>query len=320
MSVKRPFVANAAMTAIAIGYRNPDVAYIADRFMPRVPVPTEAFKWLEYPLGQAFTVPDTRVGRRGKVKEVEFSAAEKDGSVETYGLQTVVPRSDIDAAKAQREKGLSTYDPLLYSTGTLTNILQLDRELRVAAFAQNPANYDAGSVITIANAGDRFDDEDSNPEDVIHAALTGVFMMRPNTCAMSDEVWQKLRRQPKLVKKIKGTSYAEGQITQREFAEYFELPNLLIGASWVNAARPGQALDMKRAWGKHIAFAFIDRSARPEGGVTWGFSPTFGTRVAGTMVDADVGLEGGEVVRVGERISELVIAKAAGALIANAIS
>ncbi|MBG0796841.1 capsid protein [Methylocystis sp. L43] len=320
MSVARPFVRNAAMTAIAIGYSNPDVAYIGDRLMPRVPVPTERFKWLEYPLGQAFTVPDTRVGRKGKVKEVEFSATEKDGSVEAYGLQIVVPRSDIDAAKAQRDQGLSNFDPLHYATGTLTNIMQLDRELRVAKFAQDPANYDPANVTTIASAGDRFDDPDSDPEDAIHTALVGVFMTRPNTCAMSDEVWQKLRRQPKLVKKIKGTNFAEGQLTQREFAEYFELLNLLIGTSWVNAARPGQALDMKRAWDKHIAFAFIDRSARPEGGVTWGFSPTFGTRFAGSMVDPDVGLEGGEVVRVGEHINELVVAKAAGALIVNAIS
>ena len=77
---------------------------------------------------------------------------------------------------------------------------------------------------------------------------------------------------------------------------------------------------MARVWGKTASFLFLDRMARPEGGVTWGYSPTWGDRVAGTLPDEDVGLDGGEAIRVGERISELVVCKSAGALITNAIS
>jgi hypothetical protein len=316
----RPFVSNPAMTSIAIGYRNPAIVLIADRALPRVPVPTENFKWLRYVDDEAFSVPETRIGRKGRLNEVEFSATEEAGAVKTYGLKALIPNSDISAAAAQRARGLSTYNPLLHHTTMLTELLQLDRERRVAAMYQDSNNYDAGSVTTLANAADRFDVDTGNPDNVIDAALNGVFIVRPNTCAMGEQVWQKLRANINLVKAIKGTTQADGKITVKEFSDYFEIANVLIGAAWVNAARPGQAASYQRAWGKHISFTYIDPMARPEGGVTWGFSPEFGSRVAGTMDDPNIGLDGGQEIRVGERIDELVVAKKAGALILNAIS
>ncbi len=320
MSQNRPFVSNAAMTAIAIAYRNPDIAMIADQVMPRVPVSTENFKWLEYPLADAFTIPNTAVSRRGQVPEVEFGATEQAAAVNDYGLQNVLPNSDIEAAAAQRAQGLSTFDPRNHATAMLTGLMLLDREVRVAAAVQNSANYAAANVTTIASAGDRFDSDTSDPEAVIDAALNGVLLFRPNTAAMSAQVWQKMRRQPNLVKAVRGTVQADGKITRQEFADYFEIPNVLIGEAFVNTARPGQPASLSRAWGKHISLLYIDRMANTQGGMTWGFTASFGSRIAGTIPDADVGLKGGEVIRVGERCAELVVAKAAGALIQNAIS
>lgn len=320
MSTARRFVSNAAMTAAAIGYKNADVSYIADQVLPRTPVATEKFKWLRYDDAEAFTSPEQRVGRKGRVNEVEFSASEQDGSVETYGLQTPIPKSDIDAAAAQRAQGLSTYDPRLRTTSMLTNLLMLGREIRVAAAVQASANFDAGNITTLAAAPDRFDVATGDPEAVINTRLSSVLMYRPNTCAMSREVWDKMRRHPGLVKKLKGSTQADGMITREEFASYFEITRLLIGEAYGNTAKPGQAMNLSRVWGKHISFLYLDSSVGPEGGVTWGYSPVWGSKVAGTMPDEDIGLDGGEVIRVGERINELVVCKSAGALILNAIS
>jgi len=196
------------------------------------------------------------------------------------------------------------------------------REIRVAAKVQSAASYEAANIIALANAADRFDVDTGDPEAKIDQALNGVLIFRPNTCVMSESVWQKLRKQTKLVQAIKGTTQGDGKVTREEFARYFELQNVLIGAGYVNTARKGQPVNMQRVWGKHIAFTYLDRSIQrtDEGGVTWGFSPTFGTRVAGDMVDPNIGLKGGRVIRVGEQINELVVCKAAGALIQNAIS
>jgi hypothetical protein len=320
MAQTRPFVSNAAMTAIAIAYRNPATAFIADQLMPRTPVMTESFKWMEIPIGDAFSVPNTAVSRRGRVPEVEFGSVEAAASVNDYGIQNVIPTADIDAAAAQRAANLSTFDPRNHAAAMLTDLMMLDREVRVAAAAQNSANYSPSNVTNIATAGDRFDSDTSDPEAVIDAALNAPVIFRPNTAAMGAQVWQRLRRQPNLVKAVRGTTQADGKITRQEFVEYFELQNLLIGEAFVNTSRPGQTPALSRVWGKSISFVYVNPMANTQGGVTWGLTAQFGSRIAGTIINADVGIKGGEVARVGEQVVELVVAKGAGALITNAIS
>lgn len=320
MATARRFVVNPVMTAAAIGYKNPDASYIADALLPRVPVATETYKWLRYTDAEAFTTPEQRVGRKGRVNEVDFSASEENGAVEAYGLQSVIPKSDIDSAATQRAAGLSTYDPRLRATTMLTNLIMLGREIRVAAAVQASGNFDAGNITTLASAADRFDVSTGDPEGVIRAALMAPLMFRPNTAAFSQAVWDKMRAHAGLVKKLKGSTQADGQITLEEFKAYFELDNVLIGKAYGNTAKPGQAMSLSRVWGKHMSFLYLDRSVGPEGGVTWGYTAQWGDKIAGTLPDEDVGLDGGEAIRVGERVQEQVVCKSAGALILNAIS
>lgn len=320
MAQTRPFVLSPSMTAVALKYSNPATAFIADLIMPRTPVMTESFKWQEIPLGDAFSVPNTAVSRRGKVPEVEFGSVESSASVNDYGIQNVIPQSDIDSAAAQRAAGLSTFDPRNHAAAMLTDLMLLDREVRVASVVQNSANFSASNVTNIATAGDRFDSATSDPEAVIDAALDSVTIFRPNTAAMGKQVWNKLRAQPNLVKAVRGTTQADGKITRQEFIDYFELENLLIGEAFVNTARPGQTTSLSRVWGKSVSLLYINPMANTQGGLTWGFTAQFGSRISGTIIDSDVGLKGGEIARVGEQVVELVVAKAAGALIQNAIS
>ena len=64
MSYNRPFTVNPALTAIAIGYRNPDYTLIANQVLPYVEVREEKFTYTEYPLAESFNVPsDLQVGR-----------------------------------------------------------------------------------------------------------------------------------------------------------------------------------------------------------------------------------------------------------------
>ncbi|MGC5778836.1 hypothetical protein [Methylobacterium sp. NFXW15] len=141
MPVKRPFPVDPVITAIAIGYRNQAQDLIADQVLPRVPVLGERYKWTEYPLAEHFTVPDTEVGRRGRVNRVEFSGVERTRGTQDYGLEDAIPISDINEAEGQRRRGLGLIDPEKISAEGLTDLVLLDREVRVAAVAQNPDNY-----------------------------------------------------------------------------------------------------------------------------------------------------------------------------------
>ncbi|OKP69624.1 capsid protein [Ensifer adhaerens] len=323
MSGKRPFPIDATLTAIAIGYRNPAHTLIGRRVLPAVPVLSEQFKWSEFPLDEGFSVPELRVGRKGRVNQVEFSVTERDASVDDFGLDDALPQSDIDAAARARAEKRSTYDPRGAAVEGLTNLIELGREVRAAALVQNPANYAADKSIVLSGAS-QFSDPNSDPYGVIDQALDSTLVYRPNTISMGQAAWSKIKKHPRLIKAVKGGLTDEGAITRAQFAELFELKpeNILVGEALLNTSRKGQSPTLSRVWGKSIQLTYIDPSKQrsDDYNVTWGFTAELGSRISGSIVDGDIGLQGGERIRVGERVKELVVAKDVGFQIRNAVA
>ncbi|EHF7717022.1 phage capsid protein, partial [Salmonella enterica] len=60
--------------------------------------------------------------------------------------------------------------------------------------------------------------------------------------------------------------------------------------------------------------------ADTQGGVTFGFTAQFGSRVSGSIPDPDMGMRGGQRVRVGESVRELIVAQDCGYFFQNAVS
>lgn len=317
---KRPFVVDPALTAIAIGYTNPADTLIADEVLPRAQVGQEEFKWTEYPLADGFSFPETLVGRRGKVNELEVSGTEKTASVEDHGLDAPVVNSDIEAARRAREAGRSNYDPEAHAAATLTGAVQLAREVRVAGVVFNPATYAPERRRVLAGGSQLSDFTNSDPIAVIEEALEGTLVFRPNALVLGKSVWSVLRRHPVLVNAIRGNLTDKGLITRAEFAELFEIKKLLVGESYVNTAKKGQDAVLSRCWGKHIAALYINPAATTTEGVTFGLTAQLGNKIAGRIEDPDIGLEGGYRIRSGERVKELVVAKDVGYLIQNAVA
>lgn len=320
MASARPFVVSAALTAIAIAYRNPAFSFIADQVLPYVQVPAEKFKWMFYDLAQGFTVPETRVARKGRVNEVEFTGEERDGSTEDHGLDAPVPYSDINEARRQRELKLSTYDPEKVAAQFLADLMLLRREVRAAAVVQNPDNFVAANRVDIVDADDRFDHAESDPYAVLDELLSGTLGPRPNILAMGLPAWTPLKKHPRLIKAVKGGLTDEGAITKQQLADLLEIKQVLVGESRLNIARPGQAANLQRVWGKSIQGLFINPSVTTEMGMTWGYTAQLGGKIGGTIEDSDVGLEGGVKVRVGEKVREMSVAPELGFIIQNAVS
>jgi hypothetical protein len=307
----RPFPINPVLTGIAIAYRNPDVSLIADDVMPRTPTAQE-FKWLRYDLAQGYTVPDTKVGRKSYPNEVEFNATEVQDKVNDHGLDDFVPQEDIDADN----QGV---DPRGTATAYLTNLIMLAREVRVAGVVFNAASHAAGNQLTLSGTSQWSDQANSDPVAAIGDALdTPVY--RPNIAVFGQRTWTVVRRHPKLVQAIKGTNQATGSVTRQEFADFFELGAVYVGAGFVNTAKKGQTVSTARVWGKHAAFLYRDRAAGPQAGVTWGFTAEWGGRIAGNIPEPKRGLTGGETVRVGERVKEVVSANDLSFFFQNAVA
>lgn len=303
MNTLAPFPVDPAMTAIAIAYRNGRM--IADDVLPRTPVGKQAFEWLKHSLADGFTLPDTRVGRKSAPNRVEFSASKETASTEDYALDAPIPNADIENAKG------TPYDPIGQATENTTNLILLDREVRVSRIVFNEANYVADNIERSAGSSDKWSHPDSNPLKSIMDALDDC-IMRPNIAVLGRAVSTALRRHPKIVKAFNGNSGDEGLVPLGFLAQLLELDEIFVGESRLNVARPGQAVNLQRVWGKHAAFLYRDKTAGTQSGMTYGLTAEWGSRVAGTLEDKDIGMRGGIRVRVGESVCELVTAKDLG--------
>ena len=307
----RPFPVNPTLTAIALAYRNPDVALIADDVLPPTAVSQE-FKWLAYDLAQGYTVPDTKVGRKSYPNEVEFTGTEVLDKVVDYALDDFVPNEDIEADN----QGV---DPMGTATMYLRHVMQLAREIRVAGLVFAQATYPAANRVVLSGTSQWSDETNANPVKAIGDALD-VPIMRPNIAVFGQATWTSVRRHPKIVQAIKGTAQGAGMVSRAEFAEFFELQGVYVGAGFVNTAKKGQTASMARVWGKHAAFIYRDRASGPQAGVTFGFTGRWGQVQAGNIPDDKRGATGGQTVRVLQREKEVVSANALSYFFENAVA
>ena len=310
-----PFPVTPELTAVAIAYRN--TRLIADDVLPRVPVGLQNFKYLVYPKGEFFSIGDTSVGRKGQPNQVEFTGTEVDSSTVDQALDDAVPNADIENARNQ--PGMP--DPLMRATEGTTQLIALRREVRSAALVFSAAQYAAANKVTLAgnDQWSAFAQADSDPIEDIMTGLDAC-VMRPNILVMGNAVSSKLRRHPVIVKSYNGTSGDAGIVPLQFIADLFELDQVLVGQGWVNTAAKGQATALARVWGKHAALIYRDRTADTQRGVTFGLTAQWGTRIAGSEYDGKIGMRGGQRVRVGESVKELITANDLGYFIENAVA
>ena len=315
-----PFVIQPRLTAITLAYRN--LRLVADSVLPRVPVDSPLFKWSQYTLGDAFTVPDTRVGRKGDVNEIDWTATEQTAQTSDYGLEDAIPYYDVMAAQAaMKTQGVYPIDPEARSTELLTDLIALDREVRVANLVMNASNYPAANVRTLSGSSQWNNTGAATPIQDITSARDSM-IIRPNKAVMGRAVFTALSTHPQIVKAYNGTSGDTGIVPAQFIANLFELDEIIVGDGWINIAKKGQTASLARVWGKSfVMFYQSPVIASPQGIITFGYTAEWGQRLAGTIEqDPDIGLRGGTRIRVGESVKEVIAASNVGYMIQNAVA
>lgn len=310
---KAPFVITPELCAVAVGYKNAKM--IADDVLPRVPVSMESFKYQKFPMGEFFTVPETRVSRKGQPNQVEFSSTEVSDSVEDYGLDAPVPNKDIKNAAAQAKQT----DPRKRAAMGLMDLIELRREVRAASLVFNPASYNGANQATLSGINQWDDYTNSNPQTRIMDALD-TMIMRPTIATFGRAAWTKISQHPKLCKAVYGNNTDAGVISRAAFANLLELDAVYVGEGWVNTARKGQPVNMVRVWGKNAAFLYRNMNADTEYGMTFGMTAQWGERLGGEIEDSDIGIHGGVRVRMAESVKELVTANDLGYYFQNCVA
>jgi hypothetical protein len=314
-----PFTVQPKLTQIAMAIK--PTGMIADLVCPRVPVPAEKFIYTKMATDEAFSIPDTRVGRTGAPNTVEFGGTDVTDSTEDYGLDDPVPNKDIKNAVG------TNYDPLAAAAERVALLVQLAREKRVADLYFTLGNYLASLRTTLSGTSQWSDYANSDP---ISAMLTQFdsMLIRPNVGIFGRAAWTKLRMHPKVVAAVLnktgglGGASAAGVIQRQAVADLLELDEIYIGESFYNAAKKGQTAGYSRLWGKHAAFARIDKAVRdPRAGLpTFAFTAQWGDPVGGTIADPNIGLDGGQKVRVGEHVKELIAFPEVGCFFQNVVA
>lgn len=301
--VTRPAGYAEEQTAIAIAYKNNKM--IADEVLPRVTVDTKYYKYLEYDIAQGFTVPDTNWSPRSMVNQMhDFGSTDRERGCRDYGIGDLIPADDI--SQSTDKKGA-----LNRKTEFLTQIVVLDREVRVAAQVQDAASYAPENVFAPALA---WTDPAADPLGDVRAALSAM-VLRGNVMAFGRELWELFAAHPKVVKSCNRNDGGEGFARARDVAELLEVDKVLVGDAILNIKRPGQAPEFKKAWGKKLSLLRLDPLGGPEGFPSWGWTAEFQKRTATVIAKPDIGIRGSQLVTVGETVDEVVACQHLGALI-----
>ena len=298
---KYPFPVDPELTQIAMAYRNKSM--IADSVLPIVPVGKQSFKYSVYAKEERFTVPETLVGRKSRPNQVEFGADEETASTRDYALDDPIPQDDIDHAPPG-------HNPVEQAVEAIQDLLALAREIRVAQMVMNANNYAAGNKKALSTA---WTDPAADVIGDIHAAQDAMIMdANVMTLGMAD--WRALSTHPQIVKAVQGNSGDSGVARREQVAELFELEEILVGQGRVNTAKKGQNPVFERCWnGVHLQHRAAVINTR--NGITFGFTGEYGQRVSGQDPDKNIGMRGGQVVRSGMSVVELISASDLGYLI-----
>jgi len=309
-----PFVQRPDLTGIVTAFRNDEETFIADLIYPRLPVEDKSYQWDRFKDATFFNMPDDLVGPTSRPNEINWEAETLTGLVYDHYLQTPVPFGDLATASGKLFK--------LEQTASMftTNAILLNRERRAANLTFDLNQYAADLRVTLSGTS-QFSHVDSDPIPVIKAALRRPWM-RPNTMVFGAEAWDSFSSNRKIVEAVLGTGAAQGNVTEQQVASLFRVKTVAVGEAKGNLAALGQATNLGFLWGKHLSLLYVNPLSRYTVGMppTWGISAQLGTRYAGTVADGQMGGDGGEWVRVGEKINEHIVSTRCGYFFQNAVA
>ncbi|WP_170563038.1 capsid protein [Ruegeria atlantica] len=305
-----PYPVDFQRTALAIGYSNEE--YIADMVLPRLPaLSRKEYRYTEYPIGEHYTVPNTHIGRRSVPAMVHLSASEATRSIEDFGLDDAIPFDDVNNTPS------TTVAPLDRSSMTLTDLLMIAREKRVADLAFDANRYGAANKTTLSGTS-QWSHADGTPlRDIVEAKTS--MIVKPTDLAMGEEVFGKLQVHPTVLKATHANDGDSGIASKRAIEQVLDL-RVHVGSARINSARPGQDARLTRLWGKHALLYRSDPNVDYKGPPSLGFTAPYLGKQTMTGFDPRIGARGTFVVRVVDSCDEVLVAPMAGFFFKNAVA
>lgn len=254
---------DAALTNLAVGYRNP--AFIADVIAPVVPVRNQSDKYYIYDAErEGMRASDDRRAPGAEANEVDFSLSTDSYYCEDHALVSVIPDEE-------RENADPVIQPGIDRTEFLRGKIDLNKEIELAGMLTDETVVTQNATLS----GDtQWSDTDSDPVGEIEtrkATIMGAIQAAPNTLILPYEVYAKLRVHPDVIARVTASG-SIGAVGDKTLAEIFDVERVLVPRGFVNSATAGQDASMNYIWGKDALLAYIPpRAAMKQAALAYTF-------------------------------------------------
>lgn len=273
---------DASISTMSVQYKNEE--YIGERLMPVIPAENKSGTYFTYDKRAQLAYPDDALGVRGSPNEVTRARGTDTFKTNGYGYKDYVDESEADNADAP-------LDDLADATGGLVEAMQFRRELRVSSILTASASY-GGNTAALAS-GARWDVAGGNPVGDILAARNALWTGRGSSkvvAFMSLAVWTAMQQNAKLQETFKYTR--DGLLQPQQWAGYFGVDELLIGAARKDNANEGQSASYGRVWGD--VFGLVRVATTPsKRNASFGATFRFGDLQTAQWFDPQLGTRGG---------------------------
>jgi hypothetical protein len=295
------------LTNISIQYQPAPDGYLADLVLPPVPVAKESASFWVYDKSR-FDVPDSKRSPRAEYNRVDWNATTDSYLTQQYGLEGEIDDQERNNAAAPLDLDVDT-------TEIVTDMVLNNREKRVVDLVMNTANVTQN--VTLAGTSQWSDPNNSDPLGDLKNARNTIFAAtgyRPNRMIIGYQVFETLKLHPAIIETIKYTERAI--VTSQLLASLFEVEEVLIGGVLRRTSKAGQTDVLTDVWGKSALLVYAERSPslkRASFGYQLREQDLRVFRYREDRRDVDV-------IRVGEKQAEKLIAPQLGYLIVNAIA
>lgn len=273
---------DATISNMSVQYRNED--YIGLRLMPVIPSANKSGKFFTYDKRSQLAYPDDALGVRGSPNEITQARGTDSYTTVGYGYKDFVDNSELQNADAP-------LDDLADATAALMEALAFREELRIASILTTSANYSGNT--TALGSTVRWDDVGSNPVGDIQAARNALWTGRgPGKVVAftSLAVWTAMQSHAQLQALFQYTK--DGLLKPEQWANYFGIDELLIGAARKDTANEGQTASYSRIWGD--VFGLVRVATTPSiRNASFGFTFRFGSIDTAQVFDPMIGTKGG---------------------------
>lgn len=244
-----PMFQDQRLTNVSTAWMNQDKDFISDLIFPEVVVKKPTFEVGKY-LKDSLIIPTSSV-RTGEAKAKRVSlnrGVDVFGPLNEHALSDFVTRADYQL----------TDDPFEPEADAVENLHQKMALIDESALATQLSDASVITQNTTLSGTSQWNDENSNPFQVLKTAAQTASFKKYNTLFMGSEVYDNLILHPELLDRIKWS--ATGVITEEAMLALFRpfgIERIVVGRAQSNTGKEGVSDAFSSVWGKNAWLGYV---------------------------------------------------------------